>query len=657
MEALDIQNSASCTAAESLRILLLEESREDAEAILQELRNAGFAIECTVATDRDGFESALASGEFAAVLAADDLPNWSGVEALHFLRDTGNDTPFLLLTHELREEAATQFIRQGFNDYVWKDRLIRLPTALLRALEDKRLRDANARAQAALAASEARNHELMENSSYGIFRVSLTGKFLSANARLLELLACKTFEDLKALNLPTDVFRFPEEFGNLLVTCRRVGFVHSAETELRRRDGGFIAVRLHLRYVSLPGPADALEGIVEDVTELRALERQLLQAQKFETIGQLAGGVAHDFNNVIGAILGWAEIGQEQSSGHPEIAERFARIREQANRAAALTRELLAFASRQTLRPRPLDLNGVMQGLASLLGKVIDSNIEIKVVPGSLPLVKADPTQIEQVLMNLCLNARDAMPQGGQLVMETELAQLDESFCRFYPDVIPGRYAVLSVSDTGVGMREEIRERIFEPFFTTKERGKATGMGLATVHGILKQHGGFIHVYSEPGLGSLFQVYLPAMECATTDETLRAAELSLPVNLRGTETILLAEDHDSTREVTRQSLVNLGYRVLAAHNGEQAMQICDAEKPSLAILDMEMPHLGGAATAGRLHARFPDLPILFTSGHAECLGLAIPQFPVSRYLQKPYSPTSLGKTIRDILGDTLARAS
>ena len=657
MKAMALEKLASRIGSEPLRILLLENSPKDAQAILQELRNAGIAIEATVAADRSGYEEALGSAEFAAVLAVDSLPGWNGIEALHFLRDSGKDTPFLLLTGSLGEEDAAEFIRQGFNDYVWKDRLTQLPVALKRAVEEKQLRDANARAQAALAESEARNRELAENSTYGIFRVSLAGKFLSANASLLQLLACKNPEDLKALNLSTDVFRFPEEFGQLMVTCRQIGFVHSAETELRRKDGGLIVVRLHLRYLSLPGPADALEGIVEDVTELRALERQLHQAQKFETIGQLAGGIAHDFNNVIGAILGWAELGHEQSRGYPAIAERFARIRDQANRAAALTRELLAFARRQELQPRPVDLNGVMQGLANLLDKVIDRSIEIKVLPGGLPPVKADPTQIEQVVMNLCLNARDAMPQGGHLTIETELVQLDESYCRFYPYVVPGCYAVLSVSDTGVGMDEETRERIFEPFFTTKEHGKGTGMGLATVYGIVKQHGGFIHVYSELGHGSLFRVYLPAMEGAVTEGASQAANSSKAMNLRGTETILLAEDHDSIREMARQSLVNFGYCVLAANDGEQAVRLCDEERPSLAILDVVMPHLGGPAAAAQLLARFPGLPILFTSGYSEYPRLDVSQAPASRFLQKPYSPTSLGRAIREILDNPQTQVS
>ena len=650
MRTMALRKATLYTAEEPLRILLLDDSAQLAETIEHELENAGLAIECTVVRGREEYAEALSSAEYAAILATDYLPGWSGIEALHFLHDAGKNIPFLLLTGSLREEAAEEFIREGLNDYVWKDRLTRLPVALKRALEEKRLRDANACAQAALSESEARNRELVENSSYGIFRVSLAGAFLVANASLLELLACKDLAELKTLNLSTDVFRFPAQFAQLLVTCRQIGFVHSAETELRRKDGGFITVRLHLRYLSLPGPADQLEGIIEDVTELRALERQLAQAQKFETIGQLAGRIAHDFNNVIGAILGWAELGFEQSGSYPAIAERFARIREQADRAAALTRELLAFARRQALQPRAVDLNGVTQGLTNLLDKVIDKSIEIKVLPGSIPPVKADPSQIEQVVMNLCLNARDAMPEGGRLVIETELVQLDEAYCRFYPYVLPGCYVVLSVSDTGVGMDEETRERIFEPFFTTKERGRGTGIGLATVYGIVKQHGGFIHVYSEAGHGSLFRVYLPAMEGGVSEGEAEAVGITSAVSLRGTETILLAEDHDSTREMARQSLVNFGYRVLAANDGEQAVRLCAEEKPSLAILDVVMPRLGGPAAAAQLLARFPGLPILYTSGYSESSRLGGSVTADSRYLQKPYSPTALGRAIREILG-------
>jgi two-component system, cell cycle sensor histidine kinase and response regulator CckA len=505
------------------------------------------------------------------------------------------------------------------------------------------------RAEEAARLSEARNHDLVEHSVYGIFRATADGAFLDANQALLAILGCNREEDLKTLNLVKDVYRFPEQFLQHVADCRSHGLVHGAETEWRRRDGGIVAVRVHLRHLSLPGDVEAVEFVTEDVTELRAMERQLRQAQKFEAIGQLAGGVAHDFNNVIGAILGWAELGLEENRDRAKVTERFARIKEQAERAAALTRELLAFSRRQVLQRRAIDLNTVTSGLVSFLERVINKDIELKVVTAPLEAVKADPTQIEQVLMNLCLNARDAMPSGGRMVIETEMVELDEAYARFYPGVALGRYVVLSVSDTGMGMDAETRERIFEPFFTTKEKGKGTGMGLATVYGIVKQHGGFIHVYSEPGQGSLFRVYLPVLE-GTVPE---GAQVKVPASsigeLRGSETILIAEDHESVREMARQTLASLGYRVLSAADGEEALRLCGEDTPAIAILDVVMPKLWGVATAQKLTANFRGLPILFTSGYSqdsENVGAAGKN---THYLQKPYSPMALGRQVREIL--------
>lgn len=503
-------------------------------------------------------------------------------------------------------------------------------------------------AEEALLISEARNHDLVEHSVYGIFRCSTEGEFLDANPALLRILGCDSPEKLRSLNLSRDVFRFPEQYAQMAASCRELGKVHGVEAEWRRRDGGMLAVRLHLRRLEAGNKKYAMEVIAEDVTELRAMERQLRQAQKFEAIGQLAGGIAHDFNNVVGAILGWAELGYEQSRAQPQLAERFNRIREQADRAAALTRELLAFSRRQVLQPRAVDLNAVVSSLISFLDKVIGKDIEIKVITAPLDPIKADPTQIEQVLMNLCLNGRDAMPDGGRLLLESEMVEFDDSYCRFYPQATPGRYAVVSVSDTGIGMDGETRERIFEPFFTTKERGKGTGMGLASAYGIVKQHGGLIHVYSEPGQGSLFRVYLPAL----TEEMAQGASTPAPgrsmADLHGTETILLAEDHEAIREMSRQTLSGLGYRVLAAVDGEEALRLCEKETPALAILDVVMPKLGGPATAMKLATLFPNLPVLLTSGYSK-ESKGINESPDSPYLQKPYSPSTLGRMVREIL--------
>ncbi len=764
-----------------LRLLILENEPQDVELTLLELRASGFDVEFTLTQDKEQFLAALVEGKFDAILADYRLPNWTGLEALKELRASGKDIPFLLVTGTLGEEAAVECIKQGVNDYILKDHLMRLPAALKRALQEKSLRDGNTRAQAALAESEARareqfaeleqiyrtapiglavygpdlrylrvneqlaringlpadqhpglmtrdvnpdvaravepylrrvfsrgesilnveiqgttqaqtgvertwlvsfhplrgasgmifaisvvvleiterkraeealalsearNRQLVENSIYGIFRIAPDGTFLDPNPALLRMLGCASAEELSPPALVRDVFRYPAHYAECLTACRHESQVHRAETEWRRRDGGMVVVRLHLRGLSVPELTASVEVIAEDVTVVRAMESQLHQSQKFEAIGQLAGGIAHDFNNVVGAILGWAELGFDQSRSYPQIAERFARIREQAERAAALTRELLAFARRQVLQPRTVDLNAVTSDLASFLDKVIRKDIELKVVNAPLEPIKADPTQIEQVLMNLCLNARDAMPQGGRLMIETEMVDIDDSYCRFYPHVVAGRYAVLSVSDTGVGMDAEMREHVFEPFFATKEHGKNSGMGLATAYGIVKQHGGFIHVYSEVGQGTLFRAYLPVTPVAPSEGAPTHGRAVGVMEAHGTETLLIAEDHDAIREMARQTLVNLGYRVLSAVDGEEALQLCESETPAMAILDLVMPKLGGQETAARLAERFEKLPVLYTSGYSQ---ESREIEAGARYLQKPYSPLSLSRMVREIL--------
>ena len=655
MKSGTLEDVQASRASRPLRALIVEDSPDDFELLLLQLNHSGFDVTPTQVEKPEDFRSALLERDFDVVFADYHLPNWTGVDALRELRDLGKDIPFLLVTGTLGEEAAVDCIKQGATDYILKEHLSRLPQALSRALTEKALRDEAIKAHEALRLSELRNRDLIENSVYGIFRLSPHGEFLDGNPALLRILGCTGADELKALNLGRDIFRFPEQYAQFMTVCRERGQVHGAEAEWRRCDGGLVTVRLHIRRLSLMPGQEELEIIAEDVTELRAMERQLHQAQKFEAIGQLAGGVAHDFNNVVGAILGWAELGFDQNRSTPQVAERFRRIREQAERAAALTRELLAFARRQVLQPRPVDLNEVTTGLVSFLDKVIGKNIEFKFLSGRLDVVKADPTQIEQVLMNLCLNARDAMPNGGRMVVETEMVELDDAYCRFYPYISAGRYAVISVSDTGIGMDAATRERIFEPFFTTKERGKGTGMGLATVYGIVKQHGGFIHVYSEPGHGSLFRVYLPSMQGEIPKGASEKAPAPALAEMRGSETVLLAEDHESIREMARQALISLGYRVLSAADGEEALRLCEHETPAIAILDVIMPKCGGVAAAAKLAAKFPGIPVLFTSGYSEDISNASSTDPAPRYLQKPYSPTTLGRMLRDILNETATK--
>jgi PAS domain S-box-containing protein len=645
--AVEEKNTVSATPV--LQLLLLGQGSANLEKVIRTLQDAGLEFSSRIAGNRPEFQADLDSAKIDVVIAEWEPRDGECLETLQILRANGREIPFVLLTGAPEAVAAAECLKVGAFDYVLKEHPARLLFALKRAAGEQKLLKEMGRMRAALLESETQTRDLVDNAIYGMFRVTLDGIFRFANATLQKILACSSFSELRQLNLANDVFRYPETFAQLLAASRKRGAFHNAETEWRRRDGGIVSVRLHLRYVASAGPEESIEGIVEDVTEVRALESQLHQAQKFETIGQMAGGIAHDFNNVLGAVLGWAEIGYEQSREHPLIAEYFAHIRQQTDRAAALTRELLAFARRQPLQPRPVLLNTIIVNLMSFLEKVLGKDIEIKMVSGNLQPVKADPSQMEQLLMNLCLNAREAMPNGGLLKIETEMISLDDTFCHFYPGVVAGNYAVLSLSDTGCGMTAEVRERIFEPFFTTKERGKGSGMGLATVYGIARQHGGFIHVYSEPGQGTLFHVYLPAMENAVAEASPGSAHHKKPRNLQGTETILLAEDHDSIRELVRQSLSRQGYQVLAAADGRQALHLAELERPALAVLDVVMPHLGGAATAGQLLQRFPGLPILFTSGFSENANTAVAQVPGSHYLQKPYSPASLAGMIRDIL--------
>jgi two-component system, cell cycle sensor histidine kinase and response regulator CckA len=648
---LSIEKSVRAATEATVHVLLLEDSLQDSQRILEELRGSGMAIEPMVVATRHEFLEAITSQDFSIILSAYRLRDWSGLEALNALKKAGKTTPFILVSAVMGESEATACLQHGVTEYVFKNQLVRLPATIRRALESKRLQKSNADMREALNESEARNSELIEQSVYGVFRVTLGGSFLYANDSLLKILGCPSLAALQTMNFSNDVFRFPEHYAKLLTLCKEGTPGSTVETEWRRKDGGVVSVKLHGRHVHKSGMSDEIEGIVEDVTDLRSLEHQLIHTQKFESIGQLAGGVAHDFNNVLGAILGWAEMGYEESISTPRVAERFLRIREQADRAASLTRELLAFARCQELQPRPVDLNSLLQNLTRFLDKVIGRDIEMKVKPGVLRPVQADPVQIEQVLMNICLNARDAMPEGGKLTIETEMEKVDETFRQHTPQATPGWYGVIAVTDTGIGMSQEIRDRIFEPFFTTKARGTGSGMGLATAYGIVKQHGGFISVFSEPWQGSLFRVYLPVSDGGDAEipEKFKIAQMPRPAKLTGTETILLAEDHDSVREMARQGLTHLGYRVLSATNGEDALHLCEHEIPSLAILDVVMPRMGGAATAKQLRNRFPGLPIVFTSGYAESKSGNTSAIDNSNYLQKPYSPTSLSRMIRKVL--------
>jgi len=362
---------------------------------------------------------------------------------------------------------------------------------------------------------------------------------------------------------------------------------------------------------------------------------------------------------MIGAMMGWAELGSEQAPADSRLSEYFKKIRTQAGRAAGLTRQLLAFARRQILEPQDIQLNAVVTDVLSLLEKVIGKDVEIRTsLAPELPAVSADSSQIDQVLMNLCLNARDAMPAGGCLNIETRNTSLDEDACRRTPGLAPGHHAELIVSDDGIGMDAKTREHIFEPFFTTKEPGKGTGLGLATVFGIIRQHGGFVSVDSEPDNGTTFRIYLPVVKSA--------ADLGQPQRKPGEttfrggkETLLVADDHEGIREMVRTALEGCGYRVLLAVNGEEAIHMFEehAREISLVLLDMVMPRIGGLEAARRMRQTYPELPVIFTTGYSvdnEELTRVI-ETGVA-LLQKPFDPRKLARRVRELLDRSLVHS-
>ena len=506
------------------------------------------------------------------------------------------------------------------------------------------------RAEAALRESELRYRSLFESATYGIFRVTAQGKILDANPALVSILGYASERQLLALDDTNIFYSDPDDRSRMRGQILRDG-TGERIVDWIRRDGKTIKVRLVGHAADDPrAKGGCFEIIVEDVTDRLILEKQLRQAQKFEAFGQLAGGIAHDFNNMIGAILGWAEIGHDEAPPGSILRTRFDKIRLQADRAASLTRQLLAFARRQTLEPRHIQLNHIVTETLSLLEKIIGSNIEVQpVLAPDLAAVRADPTQFEQVLMNLCLNARDAMPDGGTLRVETRNVFFDEDFCRHNPHARPGPHVLLSVADSGHGMPPATLDRIFEPFFTTKGPSRGTGLGLATVYGVIKQHNGIVMVDSEVGKGTCFRLYLPA----TTEGAPPTAATGLVSEvLGGTETILVAEDHEGLRELARETLTALGYTVLIAADGEEAVALYrrHAHQIQLILLDVVLPKLNGPEIEAKIIDEGGNVPVIFASGYSPDIGIFQKIHPRPYpLLQKPYTPRDLARCVRDAL--------
>ncbi|MGA7561045.1 MAG: PAS domain S-box protein [Terriglobales bacterium] len=514
---------------------------------------------------------------------------------------------------------------------------------LAAAIEHKRYEEA-------LRRSESRSRSLILSAAFGICRCTLSGKFLDVNPALIAMLGHQSIEDLLRLDAKREVFMSPQGLDRLAEDYRRTGSLNGVEVQWKRKDGQVIIVRLSgCAATSTDEPEEVLELIAEDITDRRQLEEQLRQAQKMDAVGRLAGGVAHDFNNLLMVINGYTEVLLEQVEKGGDMYNKVQSIQQAADRAATLTRQLLAFSRKQLLELKVIDVNTVVGDMERLLRPLIGENIElITRLSTQTGHTRADAGQLEQVIMNLVVNAKDAMPEGGKLTLQSADVTVRPGFSE-HRFIQPGRYAVISVSDTGHGMDKETQSRIFEPFFTTKEKGKGTGLGLSTVYGIVKQSNGYVFAQSEVGKGTTFYVYLPRAE--ENAEELSPAK-SQPSEASGCETILLVEDEESVRELVRLTLTARGYKVLEAEHGEAGLRIAEACKEHIDILitDVVMPGIGGRELAKRLLVLRPGISVLYLSGYTEdAVVTQGASGPATAFLQKPFTLQNLAKKVREVL--------
>lgn len=572
-----------------------------------------------------------------------DMP---GLEVLSRIKGCRPDTECIVLTGYATQSSAIEAVNLGAFSYVQKPYEIeQLLVTVQRALEKRR-------AEQALREREAKLQSIFRAAPIGIGLVA-DRILLEVNDRICQMLG-RSREELigqsARIAYPSD-----EEY-------ERVGIVKygqirekgtgSIETQWQRKDGAIIDVLLSSTALD---PSDLSAGVTFtalDITERKRLEEQLRQAAKMEAVGRLAGGVAHDFNNLLTGILSFSDLLLDSLARDDPRRRDVEEIVSAAKRAASLTNQLLAFSRKQVLQPEMLDLNAFVADTQKLLRRLIGEDIELRtVLDSTLKQVKIDRGQLSQVLINLAVNARDAMPHGGRLIIQTANVVLDEAYARQHLDIQPGPYVLLTISDTGIGMDEEVRSHLFEPFFTTKEVGKGTGLGLSTVYGIVKQSGGEIVVESAPGQGATFKIYLPV----ATEKKER--EEMIPVRpLHGRETILVVEDNEMVRQLACRILRRNGYTVLEAANGSEAIRVCDERSGPVHLLlaDVVMPIMGGRQLAAELASRYPTIKVLYMSGYATDVinrqGLLQTD---KHYLQKPFTPASLAQKVREIL-DTSA---
>ncbi|HSI07051.1 MAG TPA: response regulator [Rariglobus sp.] len=639
-----------------LRVLHLEDNSFDQELVRCALLDKGVDCEFVYARTKAEFEAALDREKFDLILSDFTIPGYDGSSALARVQSTCPDVPFVFVSGTIGEDRAIESLKSGAVDYVLKTNLERLHPAVRRALREAGEHAMAGAALAALRRSEERFREMAEHIGSVFYSINLKTGHHAYVSPAYEQIWGLTAAGLHEQPAQWTAAVIPEDRPAVLAALAQLahGKDYSIEYRIRRPDGTqrWVEDRSYL-IREADGAMQRAVGVATDITRRHQLEAQLRQAQKMEAVGQLAGGVAHDFNNVLTVVIGWARLLLDRNTTPPDAIAPLTEIFNAGNRAANLTRQLLVFSNKQTIDRQTVDLNHVTGEISEMLRRLIGEHITLNLALSASPcLAEGDAGMIEQVLMNLAVNARDAMPGGGTLTISTETVVIDDASSHHHPNARPGTFACLNVSDTGCGIPREILSRIFEPFFTTKEVGRGTGLGLAMVTGIVQRHQGWIELESTVGVGTHFRILLPAAHAAdhaAADPSQQHPEPSVG----GSETILFAEDEPGVREFAVAVLNSLGYRVLQACSGRDALEVWQrhSSRITLLVTDLVMPDgISGVELAIRLRKEKPALKVVLTSGYANGITGRQFQAPANmHFVQKPYKPQALAEAVRTAL--------
>ncbi len=634
-----------------IRVLIIDDNPDDRLLVIRELDREFGRLQIEQVRNQTELDKALDEFPFDVAVTDYQLLWSNGIKVTEEIKKRFPWRPVIMFTATGNEEIAVRAMKAGLSDYVLKSQRnynqLRSAVSAASGIFHARTRTREV---------ENRLQDLLNRLNVGVFRADLEGKLFEANPGFLELLGIPREEPVQSLDLRS-LFSSDAEFLALTRTLQANGHAQWPEMPLRKRNERVIWASLSIVLNRYADGKLFMDGLIENVTERKRAEEALKQSednlrhsQKMEAIGRLAGGIAHDFNNILTAINGYSDLLLHALDSPETLMTGLEEIKRAGGRAASLTRQLLMFSRKQILQPDVLDLNQLLVGQNKMLRRLIGENIELVTLLGcDLPLIKLDAVQLEQIILNLVINARDAINEGGIITIETAAAAPPESLLNCEPNASTD-WVLLSVKDNGSGMDKNTLSHIFEPFFTTKPGMQGTGMGLASVYGIVKQNNGCIQVTSEPGEGTTFRIYFPASsEKASSDASL--ANPAKPAQ-GGTETVLLAEDEEAVRNLIMRLLTESGYRVLEAHGGDEALNLCQAEEGpiDLLITDLVMPRMSGRELAMAVHSMHPDMPILYISGYTEDIAIrrGISSAEV-HFLAKPFTAEMLRQKVRGIL--------